>query len=90
LNYPTLIRGITENFVDRIWSDESLIQLDFEKITTQQLFQSMVGGGIKGMLFLKEFVPHLWHRGIVLYGGDVAFPLTEDIIALPISALWAK
>lgn len=45
---------------------------------------------IKGMLFLKESVPHLWYRGIVLYGGDVAFPLTEDIIALPISALWAK
>jgi len=45
---------------------------------------------IKGMLFLKESVPHLWHRGIVLYGGDVVFPLTEDIIALPISALWAQ
>ncbi len=45
---------------------------------------------IKGMLFLKESAPHLWHRGIVLYGGDVAFPFGEDIIALPISALWAK
>ncbi len=45
---------------------------------------------IKGMLFLKESVPHLWHRGIVLYGGDVAIPLAEGITALPISALWAK
>jgi uncharacterized protein len=45
---------------------------------------------IKGLKYLKESVPHLWHRGIVLYTGDTIFPLTDGIIALPISALWAK
>ena len=45
---------------------------------------------IKGLLFLKESVPNLWHRGIVLYGGDVAIPLEGGIVALPISSLWAK
>ena len=45
---------------------------------------------IKGMLFLKESVPHLWHRGIILYCGDDIIPIAKDIIALPISALWAQ
>lgn len=44
----------------------------------------------KGLEYLKNSVPHLWHRGIVLYGGDVAIPLGDGIIGLPISSLWAK
>jgi hypothetical protein len=45
---------------------------------------------IKGLQYLKESVPNLWHRGIVLYGGDVAIPLADGIVALPIGALWSK
>lgn len=44
----------------------------------------------KGLQYLKNSTPDLWHRGIILYGGDITIPLTDDIIALPISALWAK
>lgn len=45
---------------------------------------------IKGLLYLQESVPHLFHRGIVFYGGDIIIPLARGIIALPISMLWAK
>jgi len=45
---------------------------------------------ITGLQYLKESAPDAWHRGIVLYGGNVAIPLTKDIIALPISALWGS
>ena len=45
----------------------------------------------QGLLSLKEALPaDKWHRGIVLYGGDVIVPLADGIIALPISALWAQ
>jgi uncharacterized protein len=45
---------------------------------------------IKGMQFLQESIPNLWHRGIVLYTGNNIISLAPGIIALPISALWAK
>ena len=44
---------------------------------------------IKGMKYLKDQVPDLWHRGILFYCGNEVIQLTEDIIALPISALWS-
>ena len=44
----------------------------------------------KGLQYLQQSVPHLWHRGFVFYTGDVAIPLVDGITALPISALWAK
>lgn len=44
---------------------------------------------IKGLLFLQQSVPHLWHQGIVLYGGQESIMVAPGIVALPISALWA-
>ena len=44
---------------------------------------------LKGLQFLQESVPHLWHQGIVLYGGQESILVAPGIVALPISALWA-
>jgi uncharacterized protein len=44
---------------------------------------------LKGLQFLQESVPHLWHQGIILYGGQESILVAPGIVALPISALWA-
>ncbi|MBP6870022.1 ATP-binding protein [Candidatus Babeliales bacterium] len=44
---------------------------------------------LKGLQFLQESVPHLWHQGIILYGGQESFEVAPGIVVLPISALWA-
>ena len=87
-NYVRLyhFRSVTNEEVDII-----LERIDGKIIGIEVKSNHHVGiADIKGMLYLKESVPHIWHRGIVLYGGDVAIPLANDITALPISALWAK
>ena len=44
---------------------------------------------LKGLQFLQKSVPHLWHQGIILYGGQESMLVAPGIVALPISALWA-
>ena len=43
----------------------------------------------KSLLYLKEYAKNKWHRGFVLYTGDISIPLADTIMALPISALWS-
>lgn len=43
----------------------------------------------KGLLYLKEHAQKKWHRGIILYTGNSIIPVSDTIIALPISALWS-
>jgi len=45
---------------------------------------------LKGLQYLQESVPHLWHQGIILYGGQESIVVAPGIIAVPISILWAK
>jgi predicted AAA+ superfamily ATPase len=53
--------------------------------------QNVSSKDAQGLLSLKNALPeNKWHRGVVLYGGDVIVPLADGIIALPLSALWAK
>jgi len=44
---------------------------------------------LKGLQFLQQSVPHLWHQGIVLYSGTESILVAPGIVALPISILWA-
>jgi predicted AAA+ superfamily ATPase len=44
---------------------------------------------LKGLQYLQQSVPHLWHQGIILYGGQESITVAPGIVALPISALWA-
>lgn len=44
---------------------------------------------LKGLQFLQQSVPHLWHQGIILYSGQESILVAPGIVALPISALWA-
>jgi len=41
-----------------------------------------------GLRFLKELAGEKFRRGIVLYRGRTVEPLTRDIAAWPIDALW--
>lgn len=78
-------RSVTQQEVDII-----LERRDGKIVCIEVKSNANVGiADIKGMKFLKESVPHLWHRGIVLYCGDEVMTLTDGIIALPITALWS-
>ncbi len=47
-------------------------------------------GDFRGLKFLADTLGPAFRRGIVLYLGQEAIPFGQDLLALPISALWAS
>jgi uncharacterized protein len=43
----------------------------------------------KGLHYLKESVADRFLKGIVLYTGPRAVPFANDLLALPVSAIWS-
>lgn len=44
---------------------------------------------LKGLISLKEYCGHDFHKGIIFYTGDKVLPFGDSFTALPITALWA-
>lgn len=57
------------------------IEIKFADTVSSKLF--------KGLLSLKEGATDRFLRGVVLYTGRNAVPFGEDLLALPVSAIWS-
>jgi uncharacterized protein len=52
---------------------------------------SSVGeGDYRGLKRLRELLGSRFHSGIVLYDGEHVLPFGERLLAVPLSALWAR
>jgi uncharacterized protein len=52
---------------------------------------SSVGeGDFRGLKRLRELLGPRFHSGVVLYDGEHVLPFGERLLAVPLSALWAR
>jgi predicted AAA+ superfamily ATPase len=47
-------------------------------------------GDFRGLKRLRELLGPRFHSGIVLYDGEHTLPFGERLLAVPLSALWAR
>ena len=51
---------------------------------------SVSEGDFRGLKRLRELLGTRFHAGVVLYDGEHLLPFGERLLAVPISALWAR
>jgi hypothetical protein len=49
---------------------------------------TVTGDDFKGLRALANDAKKRWVRGIVLYSGSELLPFGDNLVAMPISALW--